>query len=1075
MDLLPGLHELLVRAVDTRGQVDPTPAVYTWRIGPPPDTFVNVGPDEVTESNDAAFVFGSNLPGVTFECALDEAVENLFFTPCAQTVTFHNVAFGEHELLVRAVDGAGNVDTTPAEWSWEVGGIPPHVLIESGPDLTTSDRSARFQFSAPGNVVFMCSLDGAQASPCLPGHAYNGLPLGPHVFEVSVLENEFTLEEPPISTWEWTVIDTTGLDTTIIEGPPAVTAGIDPEAGGEATVWFSFTANDPRATFECAVDGEAFDTCENPHLAEGLMLGQHIFRVRAVLLDPNDQTVNVDPTPANWYFTTVEAPDTFIDIGPEGELNGKDAHFAFSSTVSGSTFECALDLGPFAPCDNPYDFTVATDGEHILEVRAVTPYGVVDTTPEEWSWDVNGSLPETQIVSGPALSTTSTSAAFVFTASEPAEFECSLDGGLFEGCEEGPTPLPGQPLINHMLTELTLGTHTLRVRALDETDLFDPTPASYTWTIVPEPQTHITSGPPDTTTDTSATIAFSTTSVATRFECSLDGGTFETCSSPHTYSGLAIGWHWVAVRAVDVAGHVDMSPALHNWTVQRPGDGLPPDTTITLKPPLMTPSTSATFRLSADELGTTFKCSLDGAPFTPCTTRPVYTELPIGPHTFRALATDAAGNVELEPATYTWTITNGDATPPETFITGAPQTVSTSVSASFSFDATETGATFECSLNFKAFEPCSSPKTYLGMPGGDHFFLVRATDGNGNVDPSPAIYEWTVEDVTPPDTQLLETPSDPSNSGTARFAFTGTDNTLVDRGRGRPAHVRVPPRQRRRERLERVRDAADLHEPRSGRAHVRRARGRRRRQRRPDARELRLDGRRRDAARHDGRHRPDGHDPRDERDLRVLRQRSRHLRVPGRLRRLGFVHLAPPGHRARPRNARVRGPRDGLGRPRRCHPGCVHVDDRGAAGQRPAGDGVRHRPAGRDGQHERDVDVLLRRARLHVRLLARRRGLQPVRLPRQPRQPVGRRPPVPRPRHGRRGQHRPDGGGPQLARHAAAGDDDPDRPDRGHREHERDVHVRGRPGRRHVRVRARPGHLVHAVRVGRRVHRPRDR
>ena len=207
-------------------------------------------------------------------------------------------------------------------------------------------------------------------------------------------------------------------------------------------------------------------------------------------------------------------------------------------------------------------------------MRARSPYGVLDTTPEEWSWDVAQHLPETTIVSGPKTSTTSTSAAFVFSSSEPAEFECSLDGGLFEGCEEGPTPLPGQDQIDHMLIELAIGTHTLRVRALDESDLFDPTPATYTWTVVPMPETRIDSGPPDATSSTSATIEFSAGDPDATFQCSLDGAAYAACQSPKTYDNLAVGWHWVEVRAVDSDGHVDISPALHNWTVQRPAESV---------------------------------------------------------------------------------------------------------------------------------------------------------------------------------------------------------------------------------------------------------------------------------------------------------------------------------------------------------------------------------------------------------------------------------------------------------------------------------------------------------------------
>jgi dipeptidyl aminopeptidase/acylaminoacyl peptidase len=53
----------------------------------------------------------------------------------------------------------------------------------------------------------------------------------------------------------------------------------------------------------------------------------------------------------------------------------------------------------------------------------------------------------------------------------------------------------------------------------------------------------------------------------TGFECRLDGTTWNSCTSPVTYSGLSQSKHYVEVRAVDGAGNKDQTPALFRWTV----------------------------------------------------------------------------------------------------------------------------------------------------------------------------------------------------------------------------------------------------------------------------------------------------------------------------------------------------------------------------------------------------------------------------------------------------------------------------------------------------------------------------
>ncbi len=125
-----------------------------------------------------------------------------------------------------------------------------------------------------------------------------------------------------------------------------------------------------------------------------------------------------------------------------------------------------------------------------------------------------------------------------------------------------------------------------------------------------------------------------------------------------------------------------------------------------------------------------------------------------------ALTSDTAGQ------TLTCTATNGaglttqrsvtvkiDRSAPDTTITGGPSGTVTSTVASFTFSASEPGATFACSLDGGGFQPCSSPQTYSGLTDGSHSFQVRATDPAGNGDQTPAAQSWTVR-ATPPNLKL---------------------------------------------------------------------------------------------------------------------------------------------------------------------------------------------------------------------------------------------------------------------------------------------------------------------------------
>jgi hypothetical protein len=87
-----------------------------------------------------------------------------------------------------------------------------------------------------------------------------------------------------------------------------------------------------------------------------------------------------------------------------------------------------------------------------------------------------------------------------------------------------------------------------------------------------------------------------------------------------------------------------------------PIDLTPPQTTILGGPARIVGGRRAVLRFASSEAGGTFRCSLDGRPFTVCASPKTYLGLKDGTHTFRVRAVDAAGNADPTPATRTWTI-----------------------------------------------------------------------------------------------------------------------------------------------------------------------------------------------------------------------------------------------------------------------------------------------------------------------------------------------------------------------------------------------------------------------------------
>ena len=153
------------------------------------------------------------------------------------------------------------------------------------------------------------------------------------------------------------------------------------------------------------------------------------------------------------------------------------------------------------------------------------------------------------------------------------------------------------------------------------------------------PDTYIRSAPVSTS-GIDATFVFSSTEApGARFGCSLDWGTFRRCESPKRYGGLGAGRHVFKVRATDVAGNVDRTPASHHWTVV---EDQAPVVSIEGAPRIESYYEYHYFEFSADVPGSVFYCSLDEEPFATCASGQ-YRYVPYGQHVFRVYAVGPDG------------------------------------------------------------------------------------------------------------------------------------------------------------------------------------------------------------------------------------------------------------------------------------------------------------------------------------------------------------------------------------------------------------------------------------------------
>ncbi|MHA2609851.1 MAG: Ig-like domain-containing protein, partial [bacterium JZ-2024 1] len=550
----------------------------------------------------------------------------------------------------------------------------------------------------------------------------------------------------------------------------------------ETTATFQFHSTEPNSTFQCSFDLQPWQECSSPYTLSGVTEGSHNFRIRAI-----DASGNVDPSPAesNWTVDlTPPSSPTNLTASSGDEEVVLDWDDVSDPNFGGYNIYRSIPPGDFSRINtspltdsNFTDTSVTNDTTYEYYVTAVDDVGNESVPSNRQQATPVAVYPETNLNSGPCnlqtpCITKETTATFEFSADIPSTFECKLDSDSWEDC--------ASPISYPNLSE---GPHQFEVRAIATTGKkrTDPTPESFNWTVdITPPQVTITSGPANPTNQTSATFEF--TSTNTSYQCKLDAGAWEACTSPKTYPGpLAEGPHHFEVHATDEAGNTGL-PATYDWVIDiTPPD--PPILTSTSPPSPSKTSTTPTINGTAEpastiNLYTTPDCtgtiSGTGNADNAGNFSIGVTVSPNSTTTFYATATDLAGNTSScsEGISYT----HDDIPPAPPILTStSPPSPSNNIAPSINGTAEP-----HSTVRLYTASDCTGPESASGpansdgnfsiivsvTPNSTTTFYATATDLAGNTSSCSPGISYTHDDIAP-DPPILTSTSPPSPSNTS--------------------------------------------------------------------------------------------------------------------------------------------------------------------------------------------------------------------------------------------------------------------------------------------------------------------
>jgi predicted phage tail protein len=485
-----GTYTFRVVAIDNLGQASsPATSAYTLDTTPPATPVITGSP---SSPNDAGPTWTFTAAGTTSTCTLTAGgVAVGGPAPCTGSATYDLTTkpAGPYVFSVTTADGLGN--TSPAATStYTYAGLPapPAPTITSSPTSPGRNTQPTWTFTTKAGTVTTCTVSKGgttviAATPCTASFTPNLGPFGDGAYTLSVIafDGASGLSSAPATR-------TYTLDTTP-PAPPPFTATPAPTSNSATPVW-RFSTPAGATSLQCTLTrggtvisgpspctGGSF----NPNLRTS---GDGTYTLTVVAIDAAGNTSA--PSTSSYTYDTTPPPAPAITSAPPSLSNISAPTWTFT-TPAGAATQCTLAQGATVisgpgPCSGSFSdpLTGRPDGTYTFTVWAVD--GAGNASPTVVSSIVRDTTPPgpPTILTGPAKTTSASSANWTFKAPGSASTQCSITKGTTTAVAVGPVSC-GSPSAFDLST-LPSGPYTFNVVAYDAAgNASAPATYPFTW------------------------------------------------------------------------------------------------------------------------------------------------------------------------------------------------------------------------------------------------------------------------------------------------------------------------------------------------------------------------------------------------------------------------------------------------------------------------------------------------------------------------------------------------------------------------------------------------------------------